>query len=70
MKTKYLSLQFKQFALASVFVTVAALGLTVTNSFNSAHIAKLEADQTSPSIKKLVDGKEAVKKKDTFYAAN
>lgn len=41
MKTKYLSLQFKQFALSSVFVAVAAIGLSVSNSFDQEYMAKV-----------------------------
>ncbi len=41
MKTKYLSLQFKQFALSSVFVAVAAIGLSVSNSFDQEYMAQV-----------------------------
>lgn len=41
MKTKYLSLQFKQFVLSSVFVAVAGIGLSVSNSFDQEYMAKV-----------------------------
>ena len=69
MKTKYLSVQLKQFLMSTTFVLVAAIGLTITNSFNPEHIAKIEAQDKSPEVKKLVDSKEA-KKKDSLFAAN
>jgi hypothetical protein len=40
-KTKYLSMQFKQFALSSVFIAVAAIGLSVSNSFDQEYMAKV-----------------------------
>ena len=41
MKVKYLSAQLKQFLLSTVFVLVAIVGVSISNSFDQDYMAKV-----------------------------
>ncbi len=54
--TKYLSMQLKQFALSTAFVAVAAIGLSLSTSFDRSYMAeveKAEQEQTLERVAKL-----------------
>ncbi len=66
----YLSTQLKQFAISSVFVAVAATGLSLTKSFDQGYLAemnkteqKVEQKQELEKITKM--GNKAKEKKET-----
>lgn len=57
-------MQFKQFAISTMFITVAAVGLSVSNSFDQDYMAKVEKQEKA--LEKLAAAEKANKnKKDT-----
>jgi len=67
MKVRYLSNQFKQFALSSVFVMVAIAGATVSQSFNSDYVAKMDAKKAKEE-RTLIAEKNEKKSKSSVIA--
>ena len=46
MKIKYLSAQIKQFILSTVFVVVAVVGVSISNSFDQDYMAKVSEQES------------------------
>lgn len=62
-------MQFKQFALSSVFIAVAAVGLSVSNSFDQEYMAKVvEQEQTLEKVAATEKEIEEKEKKKTGVA--
>jgi hypothetical protein len=45
MKIKYISAQIKQFVLSSLFVVVAVVGVSLSNSFDQDYMAKVSEQE-------------------------
>lgn len=56
MKLKYLSRQIRQFLLSTVFVLVAVVGVSLSNSFDQEYMAKVtQQEEVKKSVADISD---------------